>query len=48
MNTDNNMNGKIFMMFVRKDGLYISTGHFKNPDFDEDKLCFTCFELKKL
>jgi hypothetical protein len=36
------------MMFVRKDGLYISTSHFKNPDFDEDKLCFTCFELKKL
>jgi hypothetical protein len=34
-------------MFVEKEGLYIRSNHFMNPDFIEDKLMFTCFELKK-
>jgi hypothetical protein len=34
-------------MFVDEDGLYIRSNHFKSPDFDEDKLMFTCLELKK-
>ena len=34
-------------MFVGEEGLYIRSNHFKNPSFNEDKLMFTCFELKK-
>jgi hypothetical protein len=34
-------------MFVEEEGLYIRSNHFKSPDFDEDKLMFTCFELVK-
>lgn len=32
-------------MFIREEGLYISTSHVKNPDFDENVLTFECFEL---
>lgn len=32
-------------MFIREEGLYISTSHIKNPDFDENVLSFECFEL---
>lgn len=35
------------LMFVRKDGLYISNSHYKNPDFNEDILSFKKFELVK-
>lgn len=34
-------------MFVEEEGLYIRSNHFKSPDFDEDKLMFTCFKLLK-
>ena len=34
-------------IFVEKEGLYIRSNHFKSPDFDDDKLEFTCFELVK-
>jgi len=34
-------------IFVEENGLYIRNNHFMNPDFKEDKLFFTCFELKK-
>ncbi|GHT70450.1 hypothetical protein AGMMS50239_38850 [Bacteroidia bacterium] len=34
-------------MFVEKEGLYIRNNHFKSPDFDEDKLMFTCLKLIK-
>jgi hypothetical protein len=34
-------------MFVDEDGLYIRSNHIKSPDFDENKLMFTCLELKK-
>lgn len=33
------------MSFVGKDGLYISENNLANPDFDEDKLVFSCFNL---
>ena len=33
------------MSFVGKDGLYISENNLANPDFDEDKLVFACFQL---
>ena len=33
------------MSFVGKDGLYISENNLANPDFDEDKLVFSCFKL---
>lgn len=31
--------------FIRKDGLYISTSFVKNPNYDDDKLCFQRFDL---
>jgi hypothetical protein len=34
-------------MFVEKEGLYIWSNHVMDPDFEEDKLMFTCFDLKK-
>ena len=34
------------MSFVGRDGLYISENNEANPDFDEDKLVFTCFKLE--
>ena len=34
-------------MFVEKEGLFIRSNHFKSPDYDDDKLEFTCFELVK-
>ena len=36
------------MMFVRKDGLYISDSHYKNPSFNENVLSFRRFELKNI
>ncbi len=36
------------LMFVAPEGLYISTNHIKNPDFDEDYLKFELFELKEM
>lgn len=33
------------LIFIRKDGLYICNSHYKNPDYNEDKLNFTKFEL---
>lgn len=31
--------------FIRRDGLYISTSFVKNPNYDDDKLCFRRFDL---
>lgn len=31
--------------FIRKDGLYISTSFVRNPNYNDDKLCFTRFDL---
>ena len=33
--------------FIREDGLYISCSHFKNPDYDDNTLCFQKIELIK-
>ena len=33
------------MSFVGKDGLYISENNLANPEFDENKLVFSCFKL---
>lgn len=33
------------LIFIREDGLYISNSHYKNPNFDEDRLEFTKFKL---
>ena len=35
------------MSFVGKEGLYISENDLENPQFDEYKLVFTCFKIKK-
>ena len=35
------------VVFVHKDGLYISVSHHKNPDFDENWLRFQRIELVK-
>jgi hypothetical protein len=32
-------------MFVREDGLYISSSHFLNPNFSDDILSFQRFDL---
>jgi len=37
----------IWMSFVGKEGLYISTNHTGNPDFDADYLRFELFKLEK-
>jgi len=34
-------------IFVEKEGLYIRSNHFKSPDYNDNKLEFTCFELVK-
>ena len=34
-------------LFVEKEGLYIQSNHFKSPDYNDNKLEFTCFELVK-
>ena len=36
------------MSFVGRDGLYISENNLANPEFDEDKLVFTCFTLENI
>ncbi len=36
------------MSFIGRDGLYISENNEANPDFDENKLVFACFELQDL
>lgn len=33
------------LLFVRADGLYISTSFIKNPTFSDDELCFRRFDL---
>ena len=35
------------MSFVGREGLYISENNLENPQFDENKLVFTCFKIKK-
>ncbi|MDR0795647.1 MAG: DUF4221 domain-containing protein [Tannerella sp.] len=35
------------IMFIREDGLYICSSHFKNPDYSDDVLSFDCFRLEK-
>ncbi|MEG1333890.1 MULTISPECIES: DUF4221 family protein [Bacteroides] len=37
-----------YLLFVRKDGLYVSATHFKRPDFDENRLRFQKIALVKL
>ena len=32
--------------FVGREGLYISENNLENPQFDENKLVFTCFKIK--
>lgn len=34
-----------FLMFIREDGLYISSSHFMNPNYSDDILSFQRFEL---
>lgn len=34
------------VMFIREEGLYISTSHPMNPDYSDDKLTFKCFTLE--
>lgn len=34
--------------FIREDGLYLSTSFVKNPNYDDDKLCFRRFDLVQL
>ncbi|MCE5227299.1 MAG: DUF4221 domain-containing protein [Porphyromonadaceae bacterium] len=34
------------VMFIREDGLYISTSHPMNPDYSDDKLTFKCLTLE--
>lgn len=33
------------LFFIREDGLYISTSFVKNPNYDDDKLCFRRFDM---
>lgn len=33
------------LFFIRKDGLYLSTSFVKNPNYNDDKLCFKKLEL---
>ncbi|WP_293740564.1 DUF4221 family protein [uncultured Parabacteroides sp.] len=35
------------LIFIRKDGLYISNSHYLNSNYDDDILSFSKFELKK-
>ena len=37
----------IWAFFIREDGLYLSTSHYKNPTFSDDVLQFERIELKK-
>ena len=36
------------LMLILEDGLYISTSHYKNPSFDEDRLVFRRFILSSI
>ena len=36
------------VMFIREDGLYISSSHIKNPNYDDDWLTFDCFQLQTI
>lgn len=36
------------LLFVRKDGLYISCSHPFNENYNDDELCFQRFELKEM
>lgn len=33
------------LFFIREDGLYISTSFVKNPNYNDDKLCFRRFDM---
>lgn len=33
------------LFFIRKDGLYLSTSFVKNPNYNDDELCFRRFDL---
>lgn len=33
------------LFFIREDGLYISTSFVKNPNYNDDKLCFRRFDI---
>ncbi|SEN91301.1 protein of unknown function [Bacteroides sp. AR20] len=33
------------LFFIRKDGLYLSTSFVKNPNYNDDELCFKRFDL---
>lgn len=35
------------LVFIHKDGLYISDSHYLNPEFSDDVLSFKCFKLTK-
>lgn len=35
------------LLFIHKDGLYISDSHYLNPEFSDDVLSFKCFKLTK-
>ena len=34
-----------WLMFIREDGLYISSSHCMNPEFSDDTLVFQKFEV---
>jgi len=36
------------MMFITPEGLYISSNHVRNPEYDEKYLRFECFTLRKI
>ena len=35
------------LMYIDEKGLYISENHYKNPNYDDDKLIFRLFRLCK-
>lgn len=35
------------MYFINQDGIYFSRSHYKNPEFDDNRLCFERLELKE-
>ena len=37
-----------YVVFIREDGLYISSSHFKNPNYSDDWLTFDCFQLETI
>lgn len=37
-----------YLLFVRKDGLYISRSHPSNENYTDDEICFQRFELRDI